>query len=274
MERDLVTAGTASGHSPGVKKKMDLGARVASVVKANCGRCVVNLVGPPGVLDQIGTSFRFWVEFNVGKIGLEVIGGGVSFRGNDEVMLGGDVRRAFMVEPTCVGDVEFMVKHTLATTVVPLTYDGKPVLTAAILGRTMILRTDQGIFAVQSSATLITVFNIGGDISPSTTDVAHQAADMFDSMTVKHVDSNVVVQFKYKADRCVGDCYIVTVINSCHRDVKMKSTYELKPEVVAERERDRLTSGSYRPVGVRRRTAADIPGAMAVGSRPHLHSSL
>ncbi len=277
MRQDSATVGTATGTIPGAMRMMGSGVRVSSVVKANCGRCVVNLVGPPEELAGIAQNFRFWAGFDVKQVDLEKIGDGVSFCGFDEVTERDEERRAFMIEPSCVGDVEYMAKNGLATMVVPLGYDGYPVRTGAILGRTMILRTDQGIFVVPNSAKLMTVFSVGGSVPRSTQDVVHQAADEFEGMAVKVVEGKTIVEIRFKSDNCVGDGYTVTVFNDGHRTVKTRSTYELKPEEAEARERLRVTSGSYRPVTVRtprRVTASDIPGALAIGSAPQVHNRL
>lgn len=157
--------------------------RVHSIFRADCARAVVTLVGNKWAIIAVADSIPYWGSFEVERLIAEaterlelgkkkdgvMVKGGCALRiGINPFVLGEDeVIRAFVVDPECVGDVEYIARHALSGIVRPLRYGAEPVMAGAIVGRTLVLAVEGRIVVVSNPAVISSIFRKDGRIASS-----------------------------------------------------------------------------------------------------------
>lgn len=171
--------------------------RVHSIFRADCARAIVTLVGKETALLAVADSIPYWGHFEVERLVAEatdrlelgkkkdrikkdgvLVKGGYALRiCINPVEVGeGEVTRAYVVDPECVGDVEYIAGHGLEGIVRPLKYDGQPVMAGAIVGRSIVLAVEGKIVGVSNPTTLTSIFLMEGRIASSSEDTVQPTA--------------------------------------------------------------------------------------------------
>lgn len=260
-EKQLDTKGNAeAGAGNGAPRNHAHPVRVHSIFRADCARAVVTLCGKETALAAVANSIPFWGHFEVERLiaeatdrlelgkkkdrlkdGVLVKGGYALQIGINGLELGEDeVVRAFVVDPQCVGNVEYIARHGLGGIVRPLRYDGRPVMVGAIVGRALFLAVEgmverhrdrvtkveyAGIVGVNNPTFLTAIFANEGRIAPSSED------------TVQTMASGARAEFAIEDGQPVlqvrnpnGRCDVIAIDVAPARGVRLTSSHAvLKP---------------------------------------------
>lgn len=219
--------------------------RTHAIFWADCARAVVTLCGKETALIAVADSIPFWGHFEVERLiaeatdrlelgkkkdrlkdGVLVKGGYALQIGINGLELGEDeVVRAFVVDPQCVGNVEYIARHGLGRIVRPLKYDGRAVMAGAIIGRTIVMAVEGRIVGVSNPATLSAVFRKEGRIEPSEQDTV-QAMMHGARAEFAIEDGQPVLQVRNPN----GRCDVIAIETAPARGVRLTSSHAvLKP---------------------------------------------
>lgn len=256
-DKGIAEAGTGNGASRNNAHPV----RIHAIFRADCARAIVTMVGKRTALIAVADSIPFWGAFEVerevaraidrlelgqkkdrvGKDGVLVKGGYALQIGINGLELGEDeVVRAFVIDPQCVGNVEYIARHGLSGIVRQLCYDGRPVMAGAIIGRALFLAVEgtverhrdrvtkveyAGIVGVNNPTSLTAIFANEGRIAPSSED------------TVQTMVSGARAEFAIEDGQPVlqvrnpnGRCDVIAIDTAPARGVRLAtSRVNLKP---------------------------------------------
>lgn len=255
-----------AGAGNGASQNPRTAVRTHAIFLADCARAVVTLCGKETALIAVAGSIPFWGHFEVERLIAEatdrlelgkkkdrivmkedrvvMVKGGYALRiginPNPVELDEGETMRAFVVDPQCVGNVEYIAGHGLGGIVRPLRYDGRAVMAGAIVGRSFVLAVEgaierhrnrvtkveyAGVVGVNNPAVLTAIFANEGRIAPSSED------------TVQTMASGATVEFAIEDGQPVlqvrnpnGRVDVIEIDTAPARGVRLTSSHAaLKP---------------------------------------------